>query len=138
MLVNSRSCLITDNVVSSTNLGIFVRGAKSTGNRIAKNVVTGGAIAGRNLLGICYNPAATPAGGTADPAGPRGDSIYNNTIARYGWAIAVSDGTISNVFTENVLSSFNGAFREPANFTAGGGTNVELDNTAVTIPASDL
>ena len=138
MLVNSRACLIESNTVSSTNLGIFVRGGSSTGNRITKNVLTGGAVAGRNLLGICYNPAATPAGGVANPAGPRGDSIYNNHITRYGFAIAVSDGSVSNVFTENVLASFTGGFREPANFTAGGGTNAEFDNTAVTIPATDL
>lgn len=138
VLVNSWGNQILSNTVTGVNLGIFVRGEKSSGNRIAMNVVTGGATAANNLLGICYNPAPTPAGGTPNPAGPRGDSVYNNQITRFGYAIAVSEGSISNVFTENVLSSFTGGFREPQFFSAGGGTNEEFDNTAVTIPATNL
>ncbi len=138
LLINSRACDILSNTVSSVNLGIFVRGGKSTGNRIMKNVVTGGATAANNLLGICYNPAPTPAGGTADPAGPRGDSIYNNHIARFGFAIAVSAGSVSNMFNDNTLASFTGAFREPQYFAAQGGTNVEFDNTSVVIPLTNL
>jgi parallel beta-helix repeat protein len=133
MLLNSYGCDIMNNTCSSTNLGIFVRGPKSTGNRLMKNVISGGAVAANNLLGICYNPA--PGG---DPAGPRGDSIYNNHIARFGYAIAVSAGTVSNMFTDNTLASFTGAIREPQNFTALGGTNVEFDNTSVTIPTTGL
>jgi hypothetical protein len=134
VLVNSWSASIQNNSISSVNLGIFVRGARSTGNRITQNVVSGGATASNNLLGICYNPE----GGTAGPEGPRGDSIYNNHIARFGYAIAVSDGSVSNIFTENTLASFTGAFREPANFVIQGGTNVEVDNTSVIIPATDI
>ncbi len=138
LLINSFACDILNNSVSSVNLGIFVRGGSSSGNRIMKNIVSGGATASNNLLGICYNPAPTPAGGVANPASPRGDSIYNNHIARFGFAIAVSEGTLMNMFNDNTLASFNGAFREPARFVAQGGTNVELDNTAVTIPATNL
>ncbi len=138
LLINSWGCDILGNTVSSVNLGIFVRGGKSTGNRLMKNVITGGATAANNLLGICYNPAPTPAGGVADPAGPRGDSIYNNQIARFGFAIAVSAESVSNMFNDNTLASFTGAFREPQFFAAQGGTNVEFDNTSVTIPVTNL
>ncbi|MGL4399032.1 MAG: NosD domain-containing protein [Luteolibacter sp.] len=134
ILVNSWSAYIQNNSISSVNLGIFVRGGRSTGNRIAQNVVVGGATASNNLLGICYNPE----GGTAGPEGPRGDSIYSNHIARFGFAIAVSDGSVNNMFTENTLASFTGAIREPQNFVAQGGSNVEIDNTAVTIPTTDI
>jgi hypothetical protein len=133
-LVNSWSAYIQDNSISSVNLGIFVRGVRSTGNRITQNLVVGGATAANNLLGICYNPE----GGTAGPEGPRGDAIYNNHIARFGFAIAVSDGSVNNIFTENTLASFTGAFREPQNFVIQGGTNVELDNTSVIIPVTDI
>jgi hypothetical protein len=132
MLLNSWGCDIVNNTMTASNLGLFVRGPKSTGNRLMKNILTGGAIAANNLLGICYNPAP------GDAAGPRGDSIYNNHIARYGYAIAVSSGSITNMFNDNTLASFTGAFREPQFFAAQGGTNVEFDNTAVTIPSTDL
>jgi len=130
LLIDSRACAIEHNTISSVNLGIFVRGGKAAGNRFLKNVVVGGPTAAHNLLGICYNPAP----GTTGPAGPRGDSIYNNHIARFGYAIAVSDGSISNMFNDNTLASFIGAFREPQNFVAQGGTNVEEGNVATTIP----
>ena len=128
-IFNSSACDIQNNTISSVNLGVFVRGAASSGNRLMKNIVTGGTIAGNNLLGICYNPD-----GSASTAGPRGDSIYNNHIARYGFAIAISAGSVSNMFNDNTLASFTGAFREPTALAAGGGTNVEFDNTAVTLP----
>ncbi len=132
-LINSWSAYVQNNSISSVNLGIFVRGVRSTGNRIAQNIVVGGATAANNLLGICYNPE-----GGAGPEGPRGDAIYNNHIARFGFAVAVSDGSVNNMFTENTLASFTGAFREPENFEAQGGTNVEIDNTSVIIPTTDI
>ncbi len=130
LVINSRSCAIEHNTISSVNLGIFVRGGKSAGNRFLKNIINGGPTAAHNLLGICYNPAS----GSPDPAGPRGDSIYNNHIARFGWAIAVSAGSVHNMFNDNTLASFIGAFREPQFFVAQGGTNVEEGNVATTIP----
>ena len=133
-MINSLSAYILENSISSVNLGIFVRGARSTGNRITQNVVVGGATAASNLLGICYNPE----GGTTDPEGPRGDAIYNNHIARFGFAVAVSAGSVNNMFTDNTLASFTGAIREPQNFVVQGGTNVEIDNTSVLIPVTDL
>ena len=134
LIVDSRACVVRKNIISSVNLGIFVRGGKSTGNRIQENVVVGGATAANNLLGICYNPAP---GGTS-PEGPRGDSIYNNHIARFGFAIAVSERSLGNSFIDNTLASFTGGFREPQAFEGQGGTNVEGDNTATVIPAENL
>lgn len=130
-VINSSACDIQNNTISSVNLGLFVRGGGSSGNRLMKNIISGGTITANNLLGICYNPDGNP----ADSPGPRGDSIYNNHIARYGFAIAVSAGSVSNMFNDNTLASFTGAFREPTAFAAQGGTNVEFDNTAVLLPA---
>jgi Right handed beta helix region len=129
-IFNSSACDINNNTIHAVNLGLFVRGGGSSGNRLMKNIVTGGTITGNNLLGICYNPD-----GAGTPAGPQGDSIYNNHIARYGYAIAVSAGSMNNMFNDNTLASFTGAFREPNLFAAQGGTNVEFDNTAVTLTA---
>lgn len=134
LLVNSRACAVEHNTVSSVNLGIFVRGGKSAGNRFLKNIIVGGATAANNLLGICYNPAP----GGSDASGPRGDSIYNNHIARFGYSVAVSAESRNNMFNDNTLASFIGAFREPQNFEAQGGTNVEFDNTATTLPNENL
>lgn len=132
-LVQTRGAYVENNVITAVNLGIFVRGGFSTGNRIFENVITGGATPSSNLLGICYNPA--PNAGTD---GPRGDNIYNNHITRYGYAIAISAGSTHNVFNENILASFIGGFREPEVLTTGGGTNVAEDNIMVTIPPTVL
>ncbi len=133
LLIQTRGAYIENNTISSVNLGVFVRGGFSTGNRIFENVITGGANPANNLLGICYNPAAN-----AGSEGPRGDNIYNNHITRFGFALAISAGSIHNVFNENVLASFNGGFREPQALTSGGGTNVSEGNIMVTIPATVL
>ncbi len=133
LLLNSRASFISDNTISSVNLGIFVRGSNSTGNRIFENTIIGGATPANNLLGICYNPAA----GQGD-AGPRGDNIYNNHIARFGFAIAISEGSIFNIFNENNLAGFNGGFREPNALTQNGGTNISEGNLEVLLPATVL
>lgn len=131
MIVNGRAATIRENTISSVNLGIFVRGGGSTGNRIEKNVVVGGADDSSNLLGICYNPAP----GAGD-AGPVGDSIYNNHIARFNYAISVSAGSQANLFIDNTLSSFTGPFRETSVFEVQGGTNAEFDNASTIIPSA--
>lgn len=132
-IVNSRSVGIGHNNISSVNLGVFVRGGRSSGNRIFNNMIAGGGNPANNLLGICYNPAA----GGGD-AGPRGDNIYNNHVVRFGYAFAISSGTMHNVFNENVTSSFNGAFREPETLVENGGTNVSDGNLATIVPAEML
>jgi hypothetical protein len=133
LLIQTRGAYIENNTISSVNLGIFVRGGNSTGNRIFENVVVGGANPANNLLGICYNPAAG-----AGTDGPRGDNIYNNHITRFNFGIAISVGSISNIFNDNVLASFTGGFREPGALTTGGGTNISDSNLMTTIPATVL
>lgn len=132
-IINSRAAVIRHNTITSTNLGIFARGGGSTGNRIFENTLVGSAIPANNLLGICYNPAEGQ--GTE---GPRGDVIYNNHIARFGYAIAISSGTTGNIFRENTLASFNGGFRELEALKQNGGTNVAEGNLETMIPASIL
>ncbi|MGI9244844.1 MAG: NosD domain-containing protein, partial [Verrucomicrobiales bacterium] len=124
LVLNSRACTLRSNTISSVNLGIFVRGGGSTGNRIEGNVLVGGRTDASNIFGICYNPA--PDEGSA---GPSGDSIYNNHIARFNYAISVSAGSNANSFVDNTLSSFTGPFRDPDSF----GTNAEFDNTSTII-----
>lgn len=133
LIVNGRSVFFSRNNISSVNLGVFVRGGNSAGNRIFENVIVGGGNPANNLLGICYNPAA--GGGTN---GPRGDNIYNNHIARFNYAIAISAGSLHNIFNENTLASFTGGFREPGALTQNGGTNVSEGNIEITIPADVL
>ncbi len=132
-IVNSRSAFISRNNISSVNLGIFVRGGNSAGNRIFENLIVGGGNPANNLLGICYNPA--PNAGTS---GPRGDNIYNNQISRFNYAIAISADSLHNIFNENILASFTGGFREPGALTQNGGTNVSDGNIEVTMPADVL
>ena len=131
VLINARAAFIKGNTISSVNLGIFVRGGLSYGNRIFENLVVGGPTPANSLLGICYNPA--PAAGTD---GPRGDVIYNNHIARFGYAIAISQFSIGNIFRENTLASYVGGIREPQFLKANGGTNVAEGNLETIIPAT--
>jgi Periplasmic copper-binding protein (NosD) len=133
LLLQTRGAYIENNTISSVNLGIFVRGGNSTGNRIFENVVVGGANPANNLLGICYNPAAG-----AGAEGPRGDNIYNNHITRFNFGIAISVGSISNIFNENVLASFTAGIREPGTLTTGGGTNISEGNLMTLIPSTVL
>jgi hypothetical protein len=132
-IINSRAALIKGNTISSVNLGIFVRGGGSTGNRITENNVIGGANPAHGLLGICYNPA--PNAGTA---GPRGDLIYNNHIARFGYAFAISEFSIYNIIRDNTFASFVGGIRETQFLRGNGGTNVAADNIDVVIPMTTL
>jgi parallel beta-helix repeat protein len=131
LLLNARASFIKGNTISNVNLGIFVRGGGSTGNRIFENLVVGGPTQANSLLGICYNPA--PNSGTA---GPTGDLIYNNHIARFGYAIAISEFSRSNIFRDNTLASYIGGIRETQFLKGNGGTNVAADNIDVVIPAN--
>lgn len=132
-IINSRNVYIFQNNISNVNLGVFVRGGSSAGNRIFENLIVGGADPANNLLGICYNPA--PEGGDS---GPRGDNIYNNHIARFNFAISVSANSLYNIFNENTASSFSGLFRDPAVLEDNGGTNISEGNLSTVIPAEVL
>jgi parallel beta-helix repeat protein len=132
-LVNTRAALLKGNTISSVNLGIFVRGGGSTGNRITENTVVGGAIPAHALFGICYNPP--PTGGNA---GPRGDLIYNNHVARFGFAVGLSEFSINNVFRDNTYAVFTRAYDNTQFLVANGGTNASSDNITTILPATML
>jgi parallel beta-helix repeat protein len=132
-LINTRAALLKGNTISSVNLGIFVRGGGSTGNRITENTVVGGAIPAHALFGICYNPP--PTGGNA---GPRGDLIYNNHVARFGFAVGLSEFSINNVFRDNTYAVFTRAYDNTQFLVANGGTNASSDNITTILPATML
>lgn len=108
LLLNVKGAKIKDNTITSVNLGLFVRGGSSCGNRIVNNTVTGSDTPGNNILGLCYNPA--PGGAPTDP-GPRGDLIYNNHISGYTDGMAFSPGSKANIVRENTIAFFSLAFR---------------------------
>ncbi|HEV8628805.1 MAG TPA: NosD domain-containing protein [Thermoanaerobaculia bacterium] len=98
LLIDSRGVVVTDNQITETFLGIFVRGAGSGGNRIAGNTLAGGE---HGQLGICYNPAPGASAG-----GPSGDLVYANLVSRFQTGIALSADSRSNVLRENTLATF--------------------------------
>lgn len=127
LVLNSRSSVIRENIVSSVNLGsscVARKAPETASSRTSSSVAPPTAA----TFGICYNPA--PGAGNV---GPSGDSIYNNHIARFNFAVSVSAGSSSNLFIDNTLSSFSGAFRDPSSFEAQGGTNAEFDNASTII-----
>lgn len=120
LILNSKSVALERNVVSRTFLGVFVRGERSGGNRIADNTLTGGV---NGQIGVCYNPD-----GSADPTGPSGDLVHNNLSSRWNIGMQTSAGTAGNIFRENALAYFQVAFQE-----VGPGQNVLEDNTSIAI-----
>jgi Periplasmic copper-binding protein (NosD) len=118
MIVNSRGVVIQDNVIVDTFLGVFVRGGGSAGNRIAGNVLT----AGQNgAIGICYNPAMNEGA-----AGPRGDLVYGNHVARFQTGISLSAESVANIIRENDIAYLMQAISE-----ASPNSNVLLENASV-------
>ncbi len=118
LLVDVRGARVTDNVVTDTFLGIFVRGEGSGANRIAGNLLAGGANA---ELGICYNPAPGLSSG-----GPNGDLVYGNTVSGFRRGMAFSTDSINNVVKGNTL-----AFLDIAVDEASPGANLVFDNDEV-------
>jgi hypothetical protein len=114
LLVNSAMNAISNNELTRLNLGIFVRGSGSYRNRISGNRAMGG---DHGLLAICYNPA--PGG---DPAGPRGDYVTDNLLARFGTGISASAQSAGNVFSRNTIRYFTLAYEDL------NGTNVFANN----------
>jgi len=118
MIVNSRGVVVQDNAIVDTFLGVFVRGGGSAGNRIAGNVLT----AGQNgAIGICYNPAMNEGA-----AGPRGDLVYGNHIARFQTGISLSAESVANIIRANDIAYLMQALSE-----ASPGTNVLAENVSV-------
>lgn len=119
LLVDSFKNRIVENVLELVNLGIFVRGAGSYGNRIARNEVTGGQ---NGLLAICYNPAAG-----AGPAGPTHDDVRNNSLKRFGKGIQTSAESAYNRFFGNTIYYFDVAWEDL------NGTNEFLHNDVMQV-----
>ena len=119
LILNSRGVVVTENVVTGTFLGVFVRGAGSGGNRIFANTLTGGA---NGQLGICYNPAP----GLSD--WPSGDLVYQNVVSRWNVGIQTSDASAGNVFRENAIAYFDTDVDERTD-----GSNIFSENDAVQI-----
>lgn len=117
MIVQSRNVVVANNAIYNTGLGIFVRGGRSGGNRIAHNTITAGT---NGALGICYNPA------DGDPNGPTGDLVYGNVVSGFGTGIQASPTSRNNVFSGNTLFFRGGAAVEILN-----PTNMDTDNTKV-------
>lgn len=119
MIAQSSNVVVEHNVISNVGLGIFVRGGRSYGNRIAHNTVTAGT---NGVLGICYNPTPT------DPNGPRADLVTGNLVSRFGTAIQLSDLSVANVLKGNTLIYINTAveFMDQS--------NVDMENVKVKLP----
>ena len=114
LLINSAQNTILGNQLTRVNLGLFVRGGGSYGNRISGNEAVGG---DHGLLAICYNPA--PGG---DPAGPRSDRVTGNLLARFGTGIVASVQSAGNLFANNTIRYFTAAYQDL------NGTNVFVNN----------
>lgn len=118
LLVEVRGARVTDNTISDTFLGIFVRGESSGGNRIAGNLLAAGA---NGELGICYNPAPGASSG-----GPDGDLVYGNLVSGFRRGVALSTDSRNNVVKGNTL-----AFLDLAVDEASPGANLLVDNDEV-------
>lgn len=120
LIVDSRGVVVHRNTITETFLGVFVRGARSAGNYIADNVITGG---DNGELAICYNPAPGESAG-----GPSGDLIEGNLISRFRRGFSFSEDSIGNVLTGNTVAFFDLGIVE-----ASAGSNVIDDNVEVQI-----
>ena len=119
MIMQSRNVVVEGNSVYSTGLGVFVRGGRSSGNRISRNTITAGM--GFAALGICYNPAP------GDARGPRGDLISDNVISGYPTSIQMNPASASNAIKGNSLFfTTEGLVTPPA--------NMDIDNVKVKLP----
>ncbi|REJ75110.1 MAG: hypothetical protein DWQ36_06060 [Acidobacteria bacterium] len=97
LIVDSRGVVVRGNTITETFLGVFVRGANSSGNYITGNTITGG---DNGELAICYNPAP---GGTG---GPSGDLIAGNLISRFRRGFSFSADSAGNVLQGNTFAYF--------------------------------
>lgn len=121
-LIASRGTVVSNNTVTSCNLGIIIRGGASGGNKVFGNSFVGSATPANNLLGMCWNPL--PDGTTP---GPVGDLAYNNHVSQYGTGLSASAGSKNIVFKDNIVSYFSAAFSAPT-FATPANNNVDSGN----------
>ncbi|MDX1934568.1 MAG: NosD domain-containing protein [Capsulimonadales bacterium] len=130
VFLDTRGSQITNNQITSVNLGVFIRGGGSVGNRTANNHIVGGPVNGNNILAMCWNPL--PGGdGTDATQVPKGELVYNNHISGFTDGISFVTGSRGNVIKENVIQFFGTAFR-PDTLTPGNNTLVDNVSTALT------
>jgi parallel beta-helix repeat protein len=98
LIVQSKSVVVEDNNLYNVGLGIFVRGGRSWGNRIANNTIVAGS---NGVFGICYNPT------DSDPMAPRGDVISGNHIVNYGTGIQMAATSPNNMIRNNTIAATN-------------------------------
>lgn len=122
-LIAARGTVISNNTVTSVNLGLIIRGGASGGNRVFNNSFVGSTTAANNLLGLCWNPLA----GGGSTAGPIGDLVYNNHISQFGTGMSASAGSKNIVFSENTISFYGAAF-SPTSFATPTNNNVNNGN----------
>ena len=114
LIVNSVRSRIRRSRIEDVNLGLFVRGGDSEGNRITRNRI----LADDNgLLAICYNPAEGEGS-----AGPHDDTVVNNVLKRFATGIATSAGSENNRFLSNRIEFFREAW------TDANGSNIFRNN----------
>jgi parallel beta-helix repeat protein len=95
MIVQSRNVVVENNAIYNVGLGVFVRGSRSWGNRIANNTITAGS---NGLLGVCYNPAP------GDPGTPRGDLISGNLITGFNTGVQFTMPSRANILRDNAIA----------------------------------
>lgn len=118
MIMQSKNVAVMNNMLYNVGLGIFVRGGRSSGNRIEGNTLTASA---NGAFGICYNPTDT------DPAGPQGDLVKDNVVRSYPTAIALNKLSNYNVVQGNTL------FYTAMAISNESATNVDMDNVKMLI-----
>lgn len=129
-LVDSRSVVIEDSIITSMNVAIDVRGSKSVGNRIVGNTLSGSDHPAHHPVAIAFSAAA---GEDVDGPGPHGNLVADNHVSRYRHGVSLSSGSTGNVFRNNVLATFKGGFAEPRMLEQGTG-NLNRSNLNVIVP----
>jgi hypothetical protein len=104
LIVNSVRNRIRRNRIEDVNLGLFVRGGDSEGNRITRNRMRAD---DNGLLAICYNPAEGEGS-----AGPHDDTVVDNVLKRFATGIATSAGSEDNRFLSNRIEFFDEAWTD--------------------------
>lgn len=133
-LVDSRSVVIEDNVITAMNAAIALRGSKSVGNRIVGNTISGSDEPVHHPAAIVFEAAA---GEDPRAPGPQGNLVADNHISRFRHGVSLSTGSTSNVFRNNVMATFKGGFADPRMLAQGTG-NLNRSNLNVIVPRTSF
>jgi parallel beta-helix repeat protein len=125
-LLNTRGSVVRRNTISSTNLGIFLRGGGTTGNVVEGNTVTGGPNPANTGFALCMNPAA----GEGDAA-PTANLWKGNHATRFTRGMGINGQAFGNILKGNTLAFYSNAYDFwPAGMPSPAGTvtTVPTDN----------